>query len=123
MQIKKASGPDIDLLEVVPSLKTTELNPAEKASPSFTRRARRFTMIRITSIYVMSAALVGALAWSTTGAGAGTLNLHTSTPSVKVTPPKVQLNPQPLPPRVTPTMSKAPRVPLGPTNMPPGPSQ
>jgi len=56
-------------------------------------------MIRITSIHVMSAALVGALAWSTAGAGAGTLNLHTSTPSVKVTLPKVQVNPQPLPPK------------------------
>jgi hypothetical protein len=49
-------------------------------------------MIRITSIHVMSAALLGALAWSTVGAGAGTLNLHTSTPTVKVTPLKVQGN-------------------------------
>jgi hypothetical protein len=47
----------------------------------------------------MSAALLGALAWSTAGAGAGTLNLHTSTPTVKVTPPKVQVNPPPLPPK------------------------
>jgi hypothetical protein len=58
-------------------------------------------MIRITSIHVMGAALLGALAWSNTGARAGTLDLRTSTPSVKVTPPKVQVTPQPSPPKET----------------------
>ena len=46
--------------------------------------------LRITGIYVISAAL-SALAWSA-GAGAGTLNLHTQTPTVKVAPPTIDMS-------------------------------
>jgi hypothetical protein len=65
-------------------------------------------MPRITTIYVMIAAL-GALACSTAGAGAGALNVHTLTPkvNVKATTPKVQVNPQPLPPNGATAMSSA----------------
>ena len=43
-------------------------------------------------------AALAAIALSTGGVSAATLTLHTQTPKVKVATPKVEVNPQPLPP-------------------------